>query len=45
MSLSPIVKKLVEEFAKLPGIGPKSADRLAHYILQQPPEKALILIS
>jgi len=32
---------LVEEFAKLPGIGPKSADRLAHYILQQPPEKAL----
>jgi recombination protein RecR len=35
------VKKLIEEFSKLPGIGAKSADRLAHFILQQPVEKAL----
>lgn len=41
MSLSPSVKKLVEEFSKLPGIGAKSADRLANYVLQQPIEKAL----
>ena len=43
MSLSPSVKKLAEEFGKLPGIGAKSADRLTHYILQQPAEKALAL--
>src|SRR5947207_1695420 len=34
VSLSPSVKKLAEEFAKLPGIGPKSAERLTQYILQ-----------
>jgi recombination protein RecR len=41
VSVSPSVKKLVEEFSKLPGIGAKSADRLANYVLQQPIEKAL----
>jgi recombination protein RecR len=34
---------LAEEFARLPGIGPKSADRLTHYILQQTTENALRL--
>lgn len=30
------VQKLIEEFAKLPGIGPKSAQRLAIYLLHSP---------
>lgn len=30
------LKKLIEEFAKLPGIGPKSASRLSFYLLNQP---------
>lgn len=34
------VARLVNEFAKLPGIGPKSAQRLAFYILNSPPELA-----
>ena len=32
--LSESVTKLVEEFAKLPGIGKKSAERLAYHILR-----------
>ncbi|MBO8138216.1 MAG: recombination protein RecR [Desulfotomaculum sp.] len=34
------VTRLIEEFAKLPGIGPKSAQRLAFYILNSPPQVA-----
>ncbi|MBM7855160.1 recombination protein RecR [Desulfohalotomaculum tongense] len=34
------VTRLIEEFAKLPGIGPKSAQRLAFYILNAPPQVA-----
>ncbi|MTI82069.1 MAG: recombination protein RecR [Firmicutes bacterium] len=34
------VTRLIEEFAKLPGIGPKSAQRLAYYILNAPPQVA-----
>lgn len=30
------MKALIEEFAKMPGIGPKSAQRLAFYILKSP---------
>jgi recombination protein RecR len=30
------MKKLVEEFARMPGIGPKSAQRLAFYVLRSP---------
>ena len=30
------MKALVEEFSKMPGIGPKSAQRLAFYILRSP---------
>lgn len=36
---------LVEEFGKLPGIGPKSAQRLAFYIMQSPREDVDSLIS
>lgn len=32
--------KLIEEFSKMPGIGPKTAQRLAFYILKNPPEEA-----
>ena len=34
------VQDLIEELSKLPGIGPKSAQRLAFYILKVPPEEA-----
>ncbi|NLC68842.1 MAG: recombination protein RecR [Clostridiaceae bacterium] len=37
------IAKLIEEFEKLPGIGPKSAQRLAFYVVNLPPEKALKL--
>lgn len=34
------IARLVDEFARLPGIGPKTAQRLAFYILNEPPEAA-----
>ncbi len=34
------ISRLIQEFNKLPGIGPKSAQRLAYHLLQSPPEKA-----
>lgn len=34
------LQNLIEEFEKLPGIGSKTAQRLAYYILNQPIEKA-----
>lgn len=34
------IARLIEELNKLPGIGPKSAQRLAYHLLQAPPEKA-----
>ena len=37
------LNKLIEEFGKLPGIGPKTAERLAFHILKQEDEKALAL--
>ena len=37
------LNKLIEEFGKLPGIGPKSAERLAFYILNAQPADALSL--
>lgn len=33
------INKLIEEFSKLPGIGPKSAGRLAFHIVNLPQEK------
>ncbi len=35
------VNKLIEQFSKLPGIGSKSAQRLAFYIINLEPEKVL----
>lgn len=34
------VARLIEELAKLPGIGPKTAQRLAFYLLRMPQESA-----
>ena len=31
-----VMQELIEEFSKMPGIGPKSAQRLAFYILRSP---------
>lgn len=37
----PTVIKLIQEFEKMPGIGQKTAERLACYILKQPVEEAM----
>jgi recombination protein RecR len=37
------VAKLIDAFHKLPGIGPKSAQRLTYHMLRIPPEEALAL--
>jgi len=37
------VYKLIQELNKLPGIGPKSAQRLAYYLLRAPEEQARLL--
>jgi recombination protein RecR len=34
------VSKLIQELNKLPGVGPKSAQRLAYYLLRAPEEQA-----
>ena len=41
--ISESVTKLVEEFAKLPGIGKKSAERLAYHVLRMHQSEALAL--
>ncbi len=40
---SPPVERLIGELAKLPGVGRRTAQRLAFYILRIPPEDALAL--
>jgi recombination protein RecR len=37
------VLKLIDEFSRLPGIGPKTASRLTFYLLRTNPEQALAL--
>ena len=37
---APPVERLIEEFARLPGIGQKTAQRLAFYVLDMPKEDA-----
>ena len=37
------ITRLIEEFARLPGIGPKSAQRLAYHVLRAPEDEALAL--
>lgn len=40
---SPAVQKLIDELSKLPGIGPKTAQRLAFHLLKLTPQEALPL--
>jgi recombination protein RecR len=37
------LNRLIEEFGKLPGVGPKTAERLAFYILKAKPAEAMAL--
>jgi recombination protein RecR len=37
------IDRLIDEFAKLPGIGPKSAERLALHVLKSPTPESLAL--
>ena len=39
-SFPPALERLVEQFARLPGVGRKSAQRLAFYVLSLPEEDA-----
>ena len=39
MNLPRPIRKLIESFEKLPGIGPKSAARLTFYLLHVPQEQ------
>lgn len=38
-----VVKELIESFERLPGIGPKTAQRLTYYLLHAPKEEAQAL--
>ena len=40
---SPSLSRLVQELNRLPGIGPKSAQRLAYYIIRLPDDEAYAL--
>jgi recombination protein RecR len=37
------LNRLIEEFGKLPGVGPKTAERLAFHILKSKPDEAIDL--
>jgi recombination protein RecR len=39
---APVIK-LIDEFSRLPGIGPKTASRLTFYLLRHPAEQTLAL--
>jgi recombination protein RecR len=43
VSYSATVQELIDQLGRLPGIGPKSAQRVAFYLLKAPPEEALRL--
>ena len=42
-SLAPPVARLIEQLNKLPGVGPKSAQRLAYYLIRMPAAEAAAL--
>ena len=43
ISTTEAINKLIQELNKLPGIGPKSAQRLTYYLLRAPEEQAKLL--
>jgi len=45
MSHSPLIQQLVESFCCLPGVGPKSAQRMAYHLLERDREGAHALAS
>jgi recombination protein RecR len=42
-SYAPIVQELIDELGRLPGVGPKSAQRIAYHLLKRSKEDALRL--
>ena len=42
-STAEAINRLIQEFNKLPGIGPKSAQRLTYYLLRAPEEQTKLL--
>jgi recombination protein RecR len=42
-SVSGAVQRLVQEFSRLPGVGPKSAQRITYHLLRAPEEQARLL--
>ena len=40
---APLVQELIDELGRLPGIGPKSAQRIAYHLLKRPKEDVLRL--
>ena len=42
-STAEAINKLIQEFSKLPGIGPKSAQRLTYHLLRAPEEQTRLL--
>ena len=43
MHSAPSIQKLLDELERLPGVGPKSAQRIAYYILNTESTKAIRL--
>ena len=43
MQAAPSIQKLLDELERLPGVGPKSAQRIAYYILNSPTDIAMEL--
>ena len=43
VSTAEAINKLIQELSKLPGIGPKSAQRLTYYLLRTPEEQTRLL--
>lgn len=41
----PSIQNLIDQFSKLPGIGPKAAERLVFYLLNQPNQERELLAS
>lgn len=42
-SYTPIIQNLMDQFSRLPGIGTRSAERIAFYLLKAKPEEAIRL--
>jgi recombination protein RecR len=43
MAYPPLIKTLLQELQQLPGVGPKTAERLVFYLLKAPAEEVLAL--